>query len=285
MGRWQITKGSSVPFNAPVVDTNNNPITLQGTETLAGIVWPGGDQPRSFALTPVFDSLPGNNTITTVSASDVAALDSATYFVSLTIDFGAGLGPQEYYRGTLEVQADAASATAPPVYCTIDDLRLYAEWIDDLQSVHTETGFLQQRGQARKWLDEIIVANYKYLNFNLQLGQAGFGSLAMMVGNRDPIPSKWLRDQLANDVVITNGVYSGTGLIVRESTVEIVAKRALYLICSAQLGRQGDTSYQDMARRFQRESESMVMCYRPEIYPTSNGYAGLMVNCGGTNLR
>ena len=54
-----------------------------------------------------------------------------------------------------------------------------------------------------------------------------------MGGGQDPYPSKWLRDQLANN-----------SLIVRDQTKEITAKLAIWYVCSPQLARMEEEEIQ-----------------------------------------
>jgi hypothetical protein len=271
MATWPLQQGSGDTWTVPIVDTNGVAIAYAGTEALAAKVWPGGTRAALLTLVPAWSSAPAGLTTLTITAAQSASLTPATYQVQCSVADASGT--HTYYLGQLQVLPAPGTAVAAPSYCSIDDLREYAAWIDDLQSGTDQAGFAVQVGRARSWLDEILVSRWKYLGFAPQLGTPGWGAWSLY-GGRDPMPSKWLRDQLANNL-----------LMVTDTTREVTAKKALSYICRAQLGKNGDHSYQDLARGFAFEANELVKTYRAEIDLNGDGFADVYINCGATNLR
>lgn len=274
MDTWQITRGIGATWRITVCDGDGLPVTtFTGTEALAGSVRPGRSTAPVATLAPIWVN-PSQGTIdVAIPALATAALAAGTYLVQVALaDATADL-----FEGQLEVGYGPGTEVLPPVYCSFDDLLDYASWIEKLRTDRDLTGFARQRGRARSWLDDILVSLWKPANMAPQVGQPGYGAWSMGL-TTDPVPSKWLRDQLAAD-----------GLIVRDQTIEIVAKRAIYLIGMPQVAKL-DEPEQRLARDYGREAEQLVRMYRAEIdLPDSNGvrdgYAEIVIHGGSTSLR
>jgi hypothetical protein len=285
MATWQLDQGSGDTWTVPTTDSDGNAVAYSGFEVLSGKLWPGGGLAPAYSFTPTWGTAayPGTAgaalglTSVTIPGSVTATLAAQTYRVVCTVtDSG---GAHDYYRGYLQILADPAAVAAPPVYCSIDDLRDHAAWIDDLQAESDLAGFARQRGSARAWLDAIILARYAGSggggSAGMQLGNPGSGawSLGSGGGGGEGV-SKYLRDQLALDL-----------LIVTDQVREITAKRALHYICRGQVGRGDERPYEALARSFARDAEEAVKTYRAEVDLGGDGYADIIVNCGATSLR
>jgi hypothetical protein len=267
MSTWTLSQGAGGSWSVPIVDAAGAAIAYVGTEALSGDLWPGGTRASLVTLTPTWLNPSVGTTALAIGAASTAGLAPAIYSIRLKVV------DRTYYLGKLQILASPGTAVAPPTYTDDDDLRTYAPWIDALQADGEQAGFALQCGQARTWLDSILVSRWRPTG-GLTLGDPGYGSFLNFGGEFNDTPSKWLKDQLA-----------ANKLIVTDQTKEIVAKRALYYICKAQLGRNGDHSYQDLARGFQRESEEMLKTYRGEIDLDGSGWASFVINCGASSLR
>jgi hypothetical protein len=267
MSTWKLAQGTGASWTVPIVDEDNGALSYVGSETLSGSVWPGGTRLALATLTPTWLDPEEGTTTVTISESVTADLLPAVYSVRCTITDASGT--REYYVGRLEIIASPGTSEAPPSYITDLDLRDFAAWIDDLQAESDQTGFARQCSRARAWLDEILIGRYKPGSGG-QLGDPGYGSWDA----GSSVPSQWLRDQLADD-----------RLMVRDITKEICAKRALGYICKAQLGRNNDHPYQDLAKCFLAESEELVKIYRAELDLDDDGQADLFIDCGASSLR
>lgn len=267
---WTLDQGSGDSWTVPIVDEDGAALVYTGNEPLTGKVWPGGERASVITLTPTWLT-PASGLTTVAIPGSATSITPARYRVVTTV-YDAG-GAHDYYRGWLEILADPGSEVVTPSYCTISDLRDQAAWIDDLQAESDQAGFAKQLGKARKWLDDLIVSRFKYENALLTPGQPGYGAYSMF-GRFDMPPSKWLRDQLDANL-----------LMVREQTVELCALRALWLICSGQIGREADSPYQSLARSFLRRADNLVKTYRAEIDLDGDGYPEITINCGQSSLR
>jgi hypothetical protein len=260
---WQITAR----------DFNQIPITFAGTETLSARVWAGDDQASLFAPTVVFIAAGSGTMKLTVAASQTTGLTVGIY--RLQVLSTASGRTFEVADLRLELTHVPGSAIPPAVYGTFQDCLQYAAWMNTLADQKEDTsGFVTQRGRARSWLDDILVSRFKYLSYAPSPGTPGFGAWMMQGWGRDPIPSKWLRDQLASNF-----------LIVRDQTREIVAKKAIAFVCDQQIDGSDENPYTTLASRFHWQAENLVKVYRAEVDLSGDGFADVLINCGATDLR
>ncbi len=267
--------GTDADWQITALDSSGAAVVFSGTETLAATVWAGDDQAALFAPTVSFINAAAGTMKLSVGAAQTANLAIGLYRVTVTVTSGGRAF--DCFDGLLELDHTAGTATAPTVYCSLDDCLEWAPWLQDLQSELADvTGFAKQRGRARSWLDDMIVTRYKYLSYAPSPGVPGFGSWLMQGWGRDPIPSKWLRDQL-----------DANYLIVRDVIKEVTAKKAIAYVCAAQVGpKRDDNPYKDLARDFHWEADNLIKTVRAEIdLPPQDGYADILVNLGATDLR
>ena len=283
MDYWRVAQGSTVSYIATINDANGNPVPYIGNETLAGQVWPGGLEAVVWSPALSWYSAGAGQVLVPIAGTQTAALAPSLYRFKIIVTDGGG--SHDAFESQLEVLYSPGSVGAPPTYTSIDDLYTYADWILDLQASASQNvaGFLKQQGRARSWLDDMLVSRWKWNSYAPTPGTPGYGSYSLY-GGRDPFPSKWLRDQLATwpGPPTTN---PGIGLIVRDQTKEIVAKKAISLICASQIGRESDRDYRKLARYFAREAEELAKVTRCEIDLNNDGYADLVIDLGSTNLR
>jgi hypothetical protein len=216
----------------------------------------------------------------------------AEYQITLQNADSAGLAPGQYYvqafatragtptrttallpRGTsLEILAAAgATFTARPTYITVTDIRKIAPWIDDLQVPDSNFGFDNQLADARDWLDELVLRNYRGGNVSL-LGYHGFALDAWYTGGgrRTSLTNRWLFAALqSNQLLVTPRVR------------QICAYFALSKICESMITKAGQ--YVALASRFRFEAESLLASTTVEIDVNGDGYGEVPINFSSSN--
>jgi hypothetical protein len=108
------------------------------------------------------------------------------------------------WRGQFEILGTLGTTVAGKVYGTYADLKRYAAWVVNVQdSEADEATFLQQRMDARAWLDDVFIKSYRGsgASSSYELGMAA-QSWAGGGASRSTMPSQWLRDQLDADHLI-----------------------------------------------------------------------------------
>ena len=229
MDTWQVTPGTGAQWTITVTGEDSNPITTYlGSEVLTGSIRPGRAVAPVATLAPTWKDAAHGLVSVPVPGLATAALAAGSYLVSV----GLADSSADFFEGLLEVGYAPGADTLPPTYCGPDDVLDYCAWIGKLWTPRDLTGFARQRGRARSYLDDLLVSLWKWDATAPSVGQPGFGSW-LMGGGQDPYPSKWLRDQLANN-----------SLIVRDQTKEITAKLAIWYVCSPQLARMEEEEIQ-----------------------------------------
>ena len=285
----QVVQGCARDFQLQVASpvnqaawSDSNPSPFLTTDTLSTTIWAGEDQPSVLTPTTTWVDYVAGTFQVSVTNSQSASLLPAAYRLQTTATRAGKSASIANCR--FEVLSAAGSAATIPVYATFEDMLTYAPWIQDLQDDNDEAGFLKERGRARSWLDDVIVARYKPGSLAPQLGQPGFGSFFMGLGQSvasDCYPTKWLRDQLKAN----SGVGGTTALICYDQVIEIVSKRALYYVLSAQVSAKGENPFGQKAREFRAEASNLAKLLRAEVDMNGDGYADYIINCGATNLR
>src|SRR5271157_74082 len=246
-----------------------------GTDVLTASVWQGQNE------TPIL----------TPAASWISA-SSAQYQVTFQNADSASLAYGQYYlqafatragspvrttallpRGTslTILAAPGTSFTARPAYITIGDVRNIAPWIDDLGVPDSDSGFDNQLADARDWLDELVLRNYRGGNVSL-LGYHGFALDAWYTGGgrRTALTNRWLFAALQSNQ-----------LLVRPRVKQICAYFALSRICESMITKSGQ--YVALASRFRFEAESLLCSTTVEIDVNGDGFGEVPINFSSTN--
>ncbi len=173
---------------------------------------------------------------------------------------------------TIEIlAAPGVSFTPRPTYISITDVRKIAPWIDDLQVPGNNTGFDDQLADARDWLDELTLRNYRGGNVSL-LGYHGFALDAWYTGGgrRTSLTNRWLFQALAaNQLLVTPRVKT------------VCAYYALSRICESMITKSGQ--YIALSARFRLEAESLLASSTVEIDVNGDGFGEVPINFSSSN--
>lgn len=283
---WQLQIPNPVSGAAPWSGANPSPFL--SSDMLAADLWAGQDQPILLPMdAPVWLDPAAATYQLAIQNLQSAGLTPSTYQVQVTVIRSGRTVTVGRLR--LVVEPTAGTAAAIPVYGSYRQLLTYAPWVNKILADEDESGFLTERGRARSWLDDILVGRWKGSMATAQLGQPGFSVLATY-GAIDPVPSRWLRDQLAANLgfngTMDGTVLTGSTLLCWPLVQEIVAKRAIYTVCRAQLGGPSkESSYRMLSADFAHDADGLAKTLRAELDFNADGYADLVINCGATNVR
>lgn len=278
---WQVRAGSKASWDV-AINTGLDPVTQEpipieagvftAADTPAATVWAGRDRPA--LLTPAAAWVDDSTCVAIRVAfrkADTLALAPAFYPVDVQVLPAGGLDPIDVASVTLQVLAAPGSTAAGRSYATLQDLQDWAPWILTAEDLDVDlAGFARQLERATSWLDDVIVALWKPASYQPTIGQPGYGAWLANGFQADAPESVYLR-----------GLLDGGALLIRDKTRELVACKAIGLVC---LGQVAD-KYRRLGREYSRRASSLLKTYRAEIDPDSNGYASIIVHCGSTNLR
>ncbi len=103
MNTWRVAQGTDASYQVTICDDQGAIITsYAGSEALTGIVWPGGDQAQTFALTLAWNNAGAGAIDVLVTAASTQALGPGTYRVQLSL-IDSGGKDRDFYEGVLEV--------------------------------------------------------------------------------------------------------------------------------------------------------------------------------------
>lgn len=230
--------------------------TFTGSETLAATIWAGDDLAGGITPTLAWDtSIAGNP----ASATEPVLL--LTVPASILTSWSAGIfsyqcranTTTELARGTIQFTLAPGSGVAPKTYCSAEDLRRCCPWIDDLQHPGQQSGFAEERGQAREWVDQCLHAHD---GRSASLANWEGGWLVGDMGRR----SSWLQTQLDADK-----------LMLRPEIVRANAYYAVSLVLRTQLGSREKTPYQSLAAEYRGMAEATLLTTVAELDTNADG--------------
>ncbi|MGO8903892.1 MAG: hypothetical protein ACLQU5_36985 [Isosphaeraceae bacterium] len=292
----EIVQGTSRDFQFQLAGATalTEPWTLDPEQTVLIAGTPGSTASGSFLSTDVLTAsvwagsnevpllTPAASWISAVNAQIQVSLQNAD---SLSLAYGvyylqayatrAGTPPRTTAllpRGTsLEIIANPAATAPRPAYISITDIRKIAPWIDDLQVPDSHMGFDEQLADARDWLDEMTLRNYRGGNVSL-LGYHGFALDAWYTGGgrRTSLTNRWLFAALASNQ-----------LLVTPRIRNVCSYYALSRICETMITKGG--MYAMLAARFRLEAESLLASTTVEIDVNGDGFGEVPINFSSTN--
>jgi hypothetical protein len=166
---------------------------------------------------------------------------------------------------TLQILASPGAATAVPTYITSVQLFDHIPWLNELQSPNGQAGFAEQRGMAREWLDEMVMARYAAESAGLlNIPGTAYGAS----GNE-----QYMREQLAGDK-----------LMVRPWVVRACAYFAASEVLKHQVGTRDKTSYQTLSEKYEADARDMVRQHAAEVDTNSDGVAEIRVALGSIRV-
>jgi len=245
------------------------------TDVLTAQVWQG--QNETPVLTPAASWISATNAQyqVTLQNTDSASLAYGVYYLQA---FATRAGTPARTTALLPsgtsltiLAAPGTTFTARPTYIAVGDIRKIAPWIDDLTTPDNDTGFDNQLADARDWLDEIILRNYRGGNVSL-LGYHGFALDAWYTGGgrRTSLTNRWLFAALQTNQ-----------LLVTPRVKQICAYFALSKICESMITKSGQ--YVALASRFRFEAESLLASTTVEIDVNGDGFGEVPINFSSTN--
>ena len=269
----ELFQGSSKDFTLTAMgpDGADSTETFTGAEALTAKMWPGGSLPATLTPTATWVSAPAKTWKLSFNDADTAAIAVGIYYIQAWANQSGRNITLLPEGATLEILSVPGTGSARPTYIGIDDVRSVAPWIDDLQVPDNRAGFDVQLADARDWLDECILRNYRGGNVSL-LGDHGMALDAWYTGGsrRTSLTNRWMKDNLRDNK-----------LLVTPRIKRICAYYALSLICETLIDKGG--KYFSLAARFRFEAESLLSSTTAEIDLNGDGYGEVPINFSSTN--
>lgn len=246
--------------------------TYTSSATFTAYFYRGDDQASLFTPTCAWTSATAGTFSVTLPASSTASLAEGTYRLDVFITEG-GI-KSHAVRASVEVLATAGSGTAPATYCTYEDMLKYAPWLRTMvDTAEDQAGFAEQRGQARKWLEDLAHKHYR--------GQRFFVN-----GGYWTLPNTWAMTRLSGRDETLQGWLDDDLLILNPDVVEACAKMAIYYVLQGRLApaQSGNgNQYGAYAAWFAAEAKTIVSTMTLEIDDAGTGTAGTRIDLSVTD--
>ena len=255
-----------------------------GSETFSATLWAGDDRTAAATLTAVWDDDLADNPEgvakprikLTVATSAIDELTPGRYYVQVIINPGTDDVPVLEDGSFLELTAAPGSGTAADTYCTLDDVRRFAPWIDQAAAKHgsVQLDLAEVRARARTILDDRIVSAYVA---GVRGGTITRGIYETYLTVDDT--STEIRAWLDSDKLMVSG---GRGEIVKE----ITARLTIAMVCEPLLGGPDDKmTYQKMGAFNRRLAEQLITSYRAELDTDGDGSVDVIIPLGVRSSR
>lgn len=222
--------------------------------TVTGRVWRGDDQAALLTLTGDATDAATGVVYVPFAASNTTSLEEGLYRFDVLVAEGGVT--RTAFDGRLELTGKPGSATAPTVYCTFEDMKRFAPWIDDLSdAAEDQQGFAEQRHQARLWLEGLAQSHYR-------------GSSGDVAGYYFTMLNSWGRTRRAGRDAQLQEWLDDDRLILNPDVVEATAKMSLHYLLQARVtpgAVSSGTGYSQMAARFAAEAKTIASTMTLEI--------------------
>lgn len=275
-------QGEVAEYDAIILDGDDNPVVYQGNEPLTLLIWPGDDQAPFTLIDSVASWVGAPTSMVRIhfGSVDTASWTPGTYAGRVRVQ--VGLNVVGIYQFKLDLAGQPGTAVAGKVYCTLDDMRRIAHWIERLQDASDLTGFAEQRELARTWLDDAILSSYRPdLRWTGSTpNDAHFSPTRFGYGlYGDLPPDRWLQDRLDEG-----------SLIVKPWVKEATARYAVALVCEAVVGEGRNTSYQTLGIRNMNQAHNLAMSRQalidlPNAAGVRDGWPEIWVRLGTKSTR
>lgn len=258
---WKVAAGRGDSVKLTLRDSAGTALVLAGTETLAGTVWAGDDlAPLAGVLTLSHDTPASGIVKAAIVPAQTAAVTPGYYRIALDVTLGGTV--YRFWAAWLEIQDTAGAATAPPVYCTLQDmLDLGGSWLPALMMESGRSNFVAQRARARDWFDGAFLARCRDDVGYIDL----LGPFYPWMAPEQDNPS--IRDYLAADKLIVTG-----------DVREACACKAIGLVCEAAITGEPGDPWPARAARFHARARSLLLGLRPGIDSDGDGEPDIVVN-------
>lgn len=253
-------------------------------DPLVSRVWRGEDQSVLVVLSTVWYNPANGNADASagifkivINDTDTSTLEVGQYRIQTTTTrFGRTAVLMDAFFG---VTSAPGSSTLRPVYASFSEMIRTAPWIQNLQTETDLEGFATERANAREWLDNIIVHNYR----GASVGRFETHSMAAFTfgfsgQRRTSILSQWLKDLLAGDMTLSGGVYQGPpggALLITAQTKRIVTYRSIAEVAMGMLGKGGD--YAAWGVQFRNAANSECLSYTAELDTNNDDKAEIAI--------
>lgn len=266
----QHQRDASAVYEVELVRKDGTDLEYDGTEVLTVQFWPGDTRDPIAGLTAAWETPPDLVSVT-VPQSVTEDLDPGVYKVHVMVGpTNAWVWAAEFF---LDILPGPGTDDAPAVYATYDELLKVAPWVRTLAEDDQQAGFLEQRAQARQWLDKVILAKRTSATpyySGSEIFQTGVGGSHFV--------DSTMQDALLADGLLTTSV---NGLRLREA----VSHKAAAIVASRQFALTRESGYAERKMEHEFEASGIVACAIAEVDTDDDDDIDVRVNLGSFRIH
>jgi len=162
MDQITVRQGIYLPWQVTLQDNAGSVVTTYTVDNVPACkVWSGDNTAVSANPTVAWIDPTAGTLLISFKQADTSSLTSGSYVCAVELALTGDLIGEtlEVYRANLVVEDSPGTQVTPKTYCSYSDLLDYAPQIAKELADSTQTGFAEQRGKAKDWIDEVILAH------------------------------------------------------------------------------------------------------------------------------
>lgn len=263
----EIVGGTDKAWTQTLCDSLGNPLTTYtSVATFTVFLWSGEDQvPLSPVPVAAWTNAPGGAYALSCPAAVTVALSAGIYRLRVLVTQNGQTGTA--FDGRLSVAGGPGSAAVPTNYCTYQDMKDIWPSIEKLQPDDAESGFANQRGAARAWIETL---GHKHYRAGIAVPQNQFAYFGDGLGiYRSGRRNFWLQQQFDADF-----------MVITEDLSRVCALYALGKILMGQLEKDDKGIYRKQGVRFAVMADAQAKSLVLELDTTGTGYSDIVIPLG-----
>lgn len=242
-------------------------------DPLSAVVWAGQTTAPLFSPVAAWVSPSLGQISVTFAGSQTAGLTAGTYRCRVTCQ---PLGTSQtllFWDGAVKFSTSPGATLPPPVYCQYQDMLDHAPFLEDIYDARRNIdGYLNERGRARKWLDIILIRNFRGGSASIFGNDPGGGFDGQFGARRTAIYSPYATGQLADNLLLLN-----------DDVVRTNAFYAIALVCLAQVTRSSGEIFATRARSYRAMARDLLFSTTYMLDMDGDGIGDIGITPGTTN--
>lgn len=277
--------GADADYRLMLKDSHDRVITTYGPSAmLTASCWPGDDQPATFAPTATWIDATSGTIQLHIAGSQTALLEPGQFNLRLIVTAGGVV--RSYDLPPLTLLSTAGTGLPLRSYTNLRRILRLVPWIETLESSDPRlvSNFGQEQYEASRWLDAQVMSRAGRIlehqavrhgpmsvvtPITITTGYDGGTSYGESI--YPDLTIKTQLDQIQAYLDTDKLMLDADGAMARR----ITGYRTVYEVLEDQIGKQGLTTYQDLAAMYRHRANRLLIAWIARIDTDADGVANL----------